>query len=67
MTTELHLIASTSSDGDRHVNPDATPRPLGSYATSSEARSAGRAYLRQHPSAWVQTQTGDQIEDVTVD
>ena len=58
MTTEycLHLIASTPSHGATHVDPDSTACLLGTYTSKSEARWAGRAYLAQHPAAWVQTQ-----------
>jgi hypothetical protein len=64
-TVELHLIASAPSHSDRHMNPDATARLLGTYPNAFEARSAGRAYLRQHDGAWLQIQ-GEQIEDVTL-
>ena len=66
--TTLHLIASTPSDGDRHVNPDATAKILGTYEDAFEARSAGRAYLRQRPAAWLQIDDGQggAVEDVTL-
>jgi len=68
MTTTLHLIASAPSHGDRHVDPDATARTLGTYGDATEARSAGRAYLREHPTAWLQIDDGQggAVEDVTL-
>ena len=65
----LHLVASAPSAGDRHVDPDATARILGTYANAFEARSAGRACLRQNPGAWLQIDDGQggAVEDVTVD
>lgn len=72
MTSQLHLIASTPSHGDRHVNADATARILGTWENDEsrvDARSAGRAYLRQNPSAWLQIDDGKGggVEDVTLD
>jgi hypothetical protein len=62
----LHLIASKPSQGDVHVNPDATAQILGEYATRDEAHRAGRRYLRDNPSAWVQVQLpGEDGEDVS--
>jgi hypothetical protein len=52
----LHLIASEPSNGDSHVNPDATACELGQYETREAARHAGREYMRNHPRAWVQVQ-----------
>jgi hypothetical protein len=59
---ELHLIASKPSHGDRHVNPDATARLIDSFDTKSEARAAGKRYLRENPEAWVQVQDDQQRE-----
>ncbi len=66
--TTLHLIAETPSHGDRHVDP-VNPRELSRHTTREEARAAGRAYLRQHPAAWVQIDDGQggAVEDVTAD
>ena len=66
--TTLRLIASTPSHGNRHVDPDATARILGTHPNDFESRSAGRAYLRQNPAAWLQIEDGrGGVEDVTVD
>jgi hypothetical protein len=60
----LHLIASAPSGGDIHVNPDETACVLGEYETREAAHRAGRAYLRQHPTAWLQVQGVGDGEDV---
>jgi hypothetical protein len=57
----LHLIATQPSHGDAHVDP-VSPRTLGTYDTESAAQRAGRAYLSEHPSAWLQTQDSDARE-----
>ena len=43
-------------------------RILGEYTTEAEAQSAGRAYLREHAGAWLQTSTpdGSEARDVEV-
>lgn len=63
----LHLIASRPRvDGrglGRDGDPDDTATCLGTYATRDEAHRAGRAYLREHPGAWLQVQDVGCYED----
>lgn len=61
---QLHLIASQPSHGDRHVDPDATARMLSEHEDRDSARAAGRDYLADHPTAWLQTDGEGGIEDV---
>ena len=61
---DLHLIASVPSHRGRHVDADDTARRLSSHATYAEAHSAGLAYLRQRPRAWVQIVSPASVEDV---
>lgn len=63
---QLHLIASAPSHGDRHVDPDTTARLLGEHETRAAALDAGRDYLREHPTAWLQVDDGQggDVEDV---
>lgn len=63
----LHLIASAPSAGDRHVDPDATARQLSQHPDRAAALRAGRDYLRDYPTAWLQIDDGQggDVEDVT--
>ena len=63
---ELHLIASAPSHRGRHVDADDTARRLSSHPTYAMAHSAGLAYLREHPRAWLQIVGLGEVEDVRV-
>lgn len=60
----LHLVASEPGIGGQHLYPDSSAHDLGEYEAKEEAIAIGRAYLSEHPEAWLQVRGRGAVDNI---